>query len=666
LKRPPTPTDAVPRLVALRAPSTLDAASEDRFDRITRLVCTTLDIPIALIMLSEAEGPWVKSCRGLDQSEIRLDEPLIAETLHGGDILTVPDATRDSRFRESSLVAGAPGVRFYAGVPLGGASGQPIGILAALDRRPRQLSFPERQALEDLARWAENESCSLDDEDSRTQLEQHASQLRGQAPMLDLVHDAVISRDQSGIVRFWSRGAEELYGWSSAEAIGRGIHELLHPRLSQSQREVDEILARDGAWEGNLMQTRRDGSVVLVESRWVVQRSADGRPMILESDKDVTEHREVEQQLQDSLKALANQYFEGERSRSETRAVLDAASDAIALVTYDRRFVNVNRSFTTLFGVPPELVLGRRFDELLSYVDQVFAEPAEFLQVVAGTSSDKSRQFSHDFDQRWPEYRQLALFSTPVPNLGRLYVFRDVTRERESEQMRSDIVSLLSRDLKVPLISIKGHVNLLLSGEAGELTDGQRGFLDVVKSDADDLVSVVNDMLEISQMEAGTVALNWQAVDLHAVIDPVVSAFSGEVQARQQFLQLQIPEDLPTVSGDPDRIAQILTNLLSTAYKRTPPGGCITVRAAAEGHQVTIEVEDSGLGLGDGERSHPSERFLAPDLQTADERVSAGLGLAITRSLVQMHGGDLRSTTRLGEGSTFSFRLSIATLVPVD
>src|SRR5262249_17140588 len=151
--------------------------------------------------------------------------------------------------------------------------------------------------------------------------------------------------------------------------------------------------------------------------------------------------------------------------------------------------------------------------------------------------------------------------------LGRLYVLRDVTHQREVDRMKTEFVSMVSHELRTPLTSIKGYVDLLLEGEVGDISEEQQDFLTIVKNNADRLVALINDLLDISRIEAGRVELRRTALDLTHVVSGVATMLGPQFEAKRQRLVLKLPSVLPAAWADHDRVTQIVTNLLSNAYK---------------------------------------------------------------------------------------------------
>jgi signal transduction histidine kinase len=279
--------------------------------------------------------------------------------------------------------------------------------------------------------------------------------------------------------------------------------------------------------------------------------------------------------------------------------------------------------------------------------------------LLTATITDTEERFTRDLYQRWPVARTLELFSTPVRSvdsllLGRLYAFRDVTREREVDRMKSEFVSLVSHEMRTPLTSIKGYAYLLLSGDTGELASEQRTFAQVIIDNADRLSAMIDAFLDLSRIESGRMELVRAPVDLAALIASVITSIRPQVEAKRQRLVTEIAGDLPPLSGDAGRLAQIMTNLVSNAQKYTPPGGTITVAARQEGESLHLSVADTGIGISPEERAQLFTRFYRASNRETQAVGGTGLGLAITKSLVELHGGSISVRSEPGAGATFT------------
>jgi signal transduction histidine kinase/DNA-binding response OmpR family regulator len=373
---------------------------------------------------------------------------------------------------------------------------------------------------------------------------------------------------------------------------------------------------------------------------------------------DVTEQRRAETELQ-------RQFREAERARSETTAILDATAEAMMLIAPDGRVATLNHRAFELLGLDPSKTLGQPIDLVRPYLERIFDDSGRVTALIADRVAMDSVVHTEIVSQRWPEARELALSSAPVQGgdgepLGHLFAFRDVTRERAVDRMKTEFVSLVSHELRTPLTSIKGYVDLLLDGEVGDLEPDQKEFLAIVRNNAQRLVALINDLLDISRIESGKIELRPTAVDLARLIEGATMAMRPQLDGKRQRLIVSVADNLPSIWGDADRVAQVLTNLVSNAHKYTPVNGAIRIAAECQGHQVRVDVQDTGIGLSAEEQSQLFTKFFRAENRATQEVGGTGLGLVITRSLVEMHGGTMEVVSAPGKGATFSFTLPIA------
>ncbi|HEY8742197.1 MAG TPA: ATP-binding protein, partial [Chloroflexota bacterium] len=418
---------------------------------------------------------------------------------------------------------------------------------------------------------------------------------------------------------------------------------------------VSSALAGDQPYAVQFAIQQPDGGTRVVHAQGEVARAADGTPTRMAGTVlDVTERTRT-------VEALARQVRDADVARSETRAVLDATEEAMGLLAADGRVVLANQQVQDLLGLPVGILIGRTLTDLQTEVLRVFADPGA-LQTLADLLADPSRRVTLDIRQHWPQERDLELYSTPVHAadgelLGRLFAFRDVTQERAVQRMKDEFVSLVSHELRTPLTSIKGYTDLLLAGEVGALATEQREFLEIVQRNADREVTLVNDLLDLSRLEAGQMELRRTRLALSPLLQEVADAFRPQLDAKQQRLTLDLAPHLPPVLGDAERLTQVFTNLISNAHKYSPAGATITVSAMPQGDGLRVDVRDTGIGLTPEEQARIFTRFYRADNRTTREVGGTGLGLAITRALVERHEGTITVSSAPGAGSTFSVTL---------
>ena len=253
----------------------------------------------------------------------------------------------------------------------------------------------------------------------------------------------------------------------------------------------------------------------------------------------------------------------------------------------------------------------------------------------------------------------LAPVYSTLEFLGTVSVFRDITRESEVARMKSDFVSIVSHEMRTPMTSIKGFVDLMLMGAAGDVSDQQRHFLSIIKSNADRLAILVSDLLDLSKIETGRLRLRLEPTSALDVLEGVIDSLRGSIEDKEQELTCEVSDNLPLVMADRDRLIQVLTNLLANANQYTPNGGQIRIKMVQQGPVLQISVADTGIGISEEDQEKIFNRFFRADHPLVRNSEGTGLGLPIVRSLVEMHGGELWLHSTLGEGSEFSFTLPV-------
>jgi signal transduction histidine kinase len=233
----------------------------------------------------------------------------------------------------------------------------------------------------------------------------------------------------------------------------------------------------------------------------------------------------------------------------------------------------------------------------------------------------------------------------------------EARRADEVNRLKSEFVRLVAHELRTPLTAVTGYVALLLEDDGSQLAGHQREYLGIVQRNAERLVNLIDDLLDIARLEAGTIALQRTVLDLVPLIQGVAGLLRPQFEANGQRLTLELAPALPAVWGDAARVTQILTNLLANAHKYTPPEGSITITARGEEGRVRVSVQDTGIGLSPEDQAQLFTPFFRAQHDTTQGVGGTGLGLAITRALVERHGGTITVTSTLGRGSTFSVTL---------
>jgi len=252
-----------------------------------------------------------------------------------------------------------------------------------------------------------------------------------------------------------------------------------------------------------------------------------------------------------------------------------------------------------------------------------------------------------------------GLHISSPPELGALAEAFNLMCQKlgEIDRMKADFFSSMSHELRTPLTSIKEGTGLLLDGVGGETTDKQRKLLTILAEESNRLIGVVNSLLDLSKMEAGMLNYQFETVNLDPLIRQAVAEITPLVEAKQIVLEAAVDARLPPARLDPERMLQVLRNLLGNAVKFTPKGGCVRVAARCADGKLEVSVQDSGPGIPAESLTAVFEKFRQGNHQGARARQGTGLGLAIAKNIVSSHGGEIWAESESGQGSKFFFVL---------
>jgi len=237
---------------------------------------------------------------------------------------------------------------------------------------------------------------------------------------------------------------------------------------------------------------------------------------------------------------------------------------------------------------------------------------------------------------------------------------QEESRREELDRLKDEFVLTASHELRSPLTSVQGFAELLML-DRDSLSPQQAETVEIILDNCRHLVRLLNNLLDLARSDVGRLAIQPQPTEVAPLVEDVVRTMRAQTEAGNQSLTEDIPPDLPLINVEPDRIRQILVNLLTNAHEYSPEGASIAVAARPVGAEVEISVSDNGQGIPEEQIGRIFERFTRGDAGLTQRVGGTGLGLAISKSLVELHGGTLAVESTVGIGSTFSFRLPVAT-----
>jgi len=425
-------------------------------------------------------------------------------------------------------------------------------------------------------------------------------------------------------------------------------HEFTSKRFAETQWGQSAAIVVEGKARGMVQ-------VFYIED---VRTAAPGEPFLASERKlldavartlgETVERREIEADNRRKAIILAQ-----ERNRLET--ILRGIGEGVVLTDTRDRVLMMNSTAQTLLGFADREPLATDFLTLLE--DDNFCA---MWRETAETGTDISKADVHLGE---PYNRTLSVTRSRIPELIQgedcyVTILHDVTKEREIDQMKTDFVSGVSHELRTPMTSIKGFANTLLRNP-GMARDKREHFLRIIDEEAERLMKLIEEVLEIGSIESGRAIMNRAMVDIAGQVGSAVSSLSTAMDAKQIRFLLEVQEDLPPLLADATKFHTIVCNLLENAVKFTPSGGSVTLRVFRDSGDIVLEFTDTGIGIPSDHIGNIFQRFYQVRGGTR-KSAGAGLGLFLVKEMVTLHGGTVTVESEVDQGTTFVVRLPLA------
>ena len=356
---------------------------------------------------------------------------------------------------------------------------------------------------------------------------------------------------------------------------------------------------------------------------------------------------------------LRSKIEELSEDRAQLLAMLTSMVEGVMVLDYKGRILQVNPALERMFGVTRAETRGRQFTEVFGH-----PELNALVSTVLATRTGQEDEIILTPSGRCLDVEASVAGGEQDNEACAVLVFHDITELRRLENIRKDFVANVSHELRTPLTSIKGYVEALLDGGKDDPATSVR-FLDIILKQSDRLNLILEDLLQLSKIESGQVQFKQEPLHLGSVVERTIAMIKPLADKKQHRLISQIAPNLPLITGDEERLVQVLANLLDNAIKYTPEGGQITVaarrmplaQADVRRNSVELTVTDTGIGIPEQDRPRVFERFYRVDKARSRELGGTGLGLAIVRHIVEGHGGQIWVEGNVPTGSRFVVRL---------
>ena len=675
------------RLATLAAYAVLDTPAEVDFDDVANLARQVCGTAVAFVTFVDGRRQFFKAAVGTgDDTEAGRHAPLepgfCPLVVTHGRPLEIPDAAADPAHAANPAVVGPAGLRFYAGTPLVAPGGHVVGTLCVVDRVPRRLSAEQRSALDALGRQVVTVLQLRRQLAERAAVEasRSASDLRFRAAF-DQMLMGMVETDFAGRVLQANAAFCRLVGRPVEQLLGRTSGEYT-PADEQSRDHASVASLGDGRGDRfryDKRYVRPDGTTVWARVTAATLRDADHRPVsIVAAVEDVTDRRAALAALTESRERFA-QAVDG-AGLGTFHWSLPATADT----AYDW-----NATLKGFFWQPPDAVCGPTVRERTVHPDDLPKVSAGIAAAIAtgGQYDEQYRLVGPAGQVRWVHARGQASggeVAAGVPHTRFGGIVMDVTAARtaadavaaalaEAERqsaVKDEFLATLGHELRTPLNAILGWSQILngdlaAGGPAGldpaDLTDG----LATIERNGRAQRQIIDDLLDMSRVISGKLRIEAGSVDLAGVLRSAIDTVAAAASAKGVRLVPVLSTDAGPVTGDANRLQQVLWNLLSNAVKFTPKGGRVRVTLERVDSAAHVTVSDTGEGIAAEFLPHVFERFRQADGGSTRRYGGLGLGLSIVKQLVELHGGTVRvSSDGPGRGATFTVALPVRVTAP--
>ncbi|KAA8980340.1 ATP-binding protein [Halospina sp. K52047b] len=659
MKEAPIPDNEPERQAALDEYELLSGSPEEWFDDIVAVAAEVCSSEMAMVNLLDWDQQLFKAAVGVNREHFipERSSSFCGHAIVQSDVFEIPDAREDERFHDNPWTLDH-GVRFYAGVPLVNADGYALGTICVLDRHPRHLDERQKESLKSLARVVMKHIETRRAETFGWRVSELIQQSDDFVAMVDATTFTVL---------YVNDGLADLVGTASdRQSLKQLAISGIFPSLTPQRLSEWAALTPDQGSVDLFSETLRGADQERVVSLRITPSRVRDRPVLL--------------LVAEDMEALLSSRKREEQAASEVRrlALVARKTDNPVIITDAEDHIEwVNPSFESLTGYPLDEVRGLRPGDFLQGPDT--DEQARRRLAIAIANGEPVRQEILNYSRQGHTY-WLDLDIQPVhDDGGRLVNFvavqTDITRRKElehrlrqakedadrSNQAKSQFLANISHELRTPLNGIIGISELLQRDQKRPDAEEQ---LSTLKDSANGLLEIINDLLDLSKIEARSLELELRPFDLDRMLRNLDNLFRPQAEGKGVTLHFDIEEQVPRhLHGDEQRLRQVLMNLLGNALKFTQQG---TVTLAIDSRasfgdtcNLAFRITDSGPGIEPSARDRIFEPFGQADASLARRYGGTGLGLTICQRLVELMGGSIQVESEEGQGATFSFVLPL-------
>jgi len=436
--------------------------------------------------------------------------------------------------------------------------------------------------------------------------------------------------------------------------------ELMKLREEQEKRfqELDRIAKMLVRRDLELMEKREELEKRIKELEEIREREQvlriRERAKTLDIERKLDELEKTRIALMNMLEDIEEERRRAEEERNKTLAIIQNFADGLIVFDREDKISLVNPQAEVFFDVKAKDLIGKSVPELANFPN---------LQKLISLFDTKIKAIYRK-ELKVKENLILEVSTVPIMSgeekVGTLVILHDVTREKEIERMKTEFVSISAHQLRTPLSAIKWTLRMILDGDLGEITKEQREFIEKTYQSNERMINLINDLLNVTRIEEGRYLYKLTPTSLESIVQSVIKNYEGEIKKKNLNFEFKKPErKLPKVMADVEKIQLAIQNLIENAIRYTLPGGKVIVSLKQKEKEIEFFVKDTGIGIPKDQQNRVFTKFFRAANAIRMETEGSGLGLFITKNIIEAHGGKIWFESEEGKGTTFYFTLPI-------
>jgi len=367
---------------------------------------------------------------------------------------------------------------------------------------------------------------------------------------------------------------------------------------------------------------------------------------ILASHRDITE--------------LENEKRNAKIEKRKWEAVFDHTADGVVVITNrNRLIVGANPAFEKIIGFREAEMVGKDIHGYMEIHESDREDECLIKKSIERNGEEIEGLLKRSNGEHfWAALTASSVADHSIYHEGLIIItIRDITKEKEIEQTKNEFISIVSHELRTPLTAIKGYLSMMIKGDSGPLEPKQLHFLNRIYLSTERMVNLAEDLLVINRLETNRLVLNMIPLDLPKILNEVLDELALKGLSRQISLNQIVSKNIPKVLADSDRLRQVLFNLIDNAIKYSYNGSRVDITVSAENDFIQVQIKDSGVGISDFDREKLFKKFVRIQNELSIKAGGSGLGLYITKNLIEAQGGSIVVESEIGKGSTFIIKL---------